>query len=142
METVEPTPVPDSVAWNFWASARVLTGEVFHMNTTLTSESRRPIQLSSAVLKRTPCVPSFSSSGMVGRADADDGAVLGRDIEDRVHREEAAGAGLVLRHDRRLSRNVLAEMTGEEPPQCVVAAAGRIADDEIDGLAGVELLRG
>ena len=36
------------------------------MNTTLTSESSRPIQLSSAVLKRTPCVPSFSSSGMVG----------------------------------------------------------------------------
>ena len=36
------------------------------MNTMLTSESRRPIQLSSAVLKRTPCVPSFSSSAIVG----------------------------------------------------------------------------
>ena len=32
----------------------------------LISESMRPIQLSSAVLKRTPWVPSFSSSGAVG----------------------------------------------------------------------------
>ena len=44
----------------------VFTGEVFHMNTMLMSESVRPIQLSSAVLKRTPWVPSRSSSGMVG----------------------------------------------------------------------------
>ena len=36
------------------------------MNTMLTSESMRPIQFSSAVLKRTPWVPSFSSSAMVG----------------------------------------------------------------------------
>ena len=36
------------------------------MNTMLMSESMRPIQLSSAVLKRTPWEPSFSSSGMVG----------------------------------------------------------------------------
>ena len=36
------------------------------MNTMLTRESTRPIQLSSAVLKRTPCEPSFSSSAMVG----------------------------------------------------------------------------
>ena len=73
------------------------------------------------------------------RADADDGAVLGRDVEDRVHRQEAAGAGLVLRHDRGLSRDVLAEMAGEQPSEGVVAAAGRVADDEVDGLAGVEL---
>src|SRR5262249_57407527 len=75
------------------------------------------------------------------RADADDGAVLGRDVKDRVHRQEAAGAGLVLRHDRGLSGNVLAEMAGEQPPEGVVAAAGRVADDEIDGLSGVELFR-
>jgi hypothetical protein len=57
------------------------------------------------------------------------------------HRQEAAGAGLILRHDRGLSGNVLAEMAGEQPPESVVAAAGRVADDEIDGLAGVELFR-
>src|SRR5262249_26276752 len=75
------------------------------------------------------------------RADADDGAVLGRNVEDRVHRQEAAGTGLVLRHDRGLSRNMLAEMAGEQPPEGVIAAARRVADDEIDGLAGVELFR-
>ena len=36
------------------------------MKTMLMSELIRPSQLSSAVLKRTPCVPSRSSSGMVG----------------------------------------------------------------------------
>ena len=58
--------MPDSVDSIFSASAMVFTGEVFHMNTMLMSESVRPIQLSSAVLKRTPWVPSFSSSGAVG----------------------------------------------------------------------------
>jgi len=47
-------------------SAVFVMGDVFHMNTMLMSESVRPIQLSSAVLKRTPCVPSRSSSGIVG----------------------------------------------------------------------------
>src|SRR5262249_23186425 len=58
-----------------------------------------------------------------------------------VIRQEAAGTGLVLRHDRGLSRNMLAEMAGEQPPEGVIAAARRVADDEIDGLAGVELFR-
>src|SRR5262249_32218175 len=57
------------------------------------------------------------------------------------YRQEAAGAGLVLRHDRGLSRDVLAEMAGEQPSERGVAAAGRVADDEVDGLSGVELFR-
>ena len=40
--------------------------EVCQVKTMLISESMRPIQLSSAVLNRTPWVPSFSSSGAVG----------------------------------------------------------------------------
>jgi len=51
------------------ASANVFTFEVFHMNTILMSESTRPTQLSSAVLKRTPVFPSFSSSAGRGRPD-------------------------------------------------------------------------
>jgi len=35
---------------------------------------------------------------------------------------------------------VLAEMAGNEPSQGVVAAAGRVADDEVDRFAGVKLL--
>src|SRR5262249_61487342 len=41
----------------------------------------------------------------------------------------------------RAFRNMLAEMAGEQPPEGVIAAARRVADDEIDGLAGVELFR-
>ena len=36
------------------------------MKTMLISESMRPSQLNCAALKRTPGVPSFSSSGAVG----------------------------------------------------------------------------
>src|SRR5258708_34815309 len=66
MDTVEPAPVPDSVVSNFCESAKVLTFDVFHMATMLIKESTRPVQLNSAVLKRTPDVPSFSSSARVG----------------------------------------------------------------------------
>ena len=58
--------MPDNLASVLNASATVFTGEVCQVNTMLISESMRPIQLSSAVLKRTPWVPSFSSSGAVG----------------------------------------------------------------------------
>src|SRR5215217_839554 len=66
METVEPAPVPDNVDSNFCASAKVFTLDVCQVNTMLIRESTRPIQLSSEVLKRTPCDPSFSSSAAVG----------------------------------------------------------------------------
>src|SRR4029453_5163104 len=73
--------------------------------------------------------------------DADHGAVLGRDVENRIHGKEAAGAGLVLRDNGGLSRDMLADMPGDEPSQGIVAAARRVADDEIDGLAGGKMLR-
>ena len=91
--------MPDSFDSIFCASAKVFTGEVCQRNTMFTSESTRPIQFNSAVLKRTPCVPSFSSSADGRRADADRGAVLGSDIVHVRQREEAAGARHVLRHD-------------------------------------------
>jgi len=59
-------PVPDSFASILSASSKVFTGEVCQRNTMLISESMRPIQLNSELLKRTPWVPSFSSSGAVG----------------------------------------------------------------------------
>ena len=58
--------MPDSFDSVFSASANVFTGEVCQRNTMFTSESMRPIQLNSALLKRTPCAPTFSSSGAVG----------------------------------------------------------------------------
>ena len=108
----------------------------------LISESIRPIQLNSAVLKRTPWVPSFSSSGAVGAPMPITRAVLGRDVVDVAERQERAGARLVLRHHGRIAGDVLADMAGEQPRIDVVAAGRRIADDELDLLALVELLGG
>ncbi len=51
---------------------------------------------------------------------------------------DAAGAGHVLRHDRGVAWNVLAEMAGDEPRLQVVFAADADADQHIDGLAAVE----
>ena len=69
------------------------------MNTMLISESTRPTQPSSAVLKRTSVVPSTLVERNRRRADRQHGAVLGRTVIDVVDGEEAAGARHVLRHD-------------------------------------------
>ena len=74
------------------------------------------------------------------REGAERGAVLRRRRVDEVRRAQAAGAGHVLRHDRRVARDVLADVAGEMAGVEVVAAADREADREIDGLALVELL--
>ena len=58
--------MPESVTSVFCASATVFTGDFFEIITILISGEMRPIQFSCAVLKRTPWVPSFSSSAMVG----------------------------------------------------------------------------
>ena len=51
----------------------------------------------------------------------------------------AAGARLVLAARCRIARNEAAEMAGDDARIDVVAAADVAADDEIDGLAGVEI---
>ena len=72
----------------------------------------------------------------------DDGAVLGRDLGDEARRPRAAGARHVLRHDVRIARDVAPDVPRHHAPVDVVAAAGRRADQEVDRLAGEEILRG
>src|SRR5262249_40385942 len=79
--------------------------------------------------------------GRNGAAEgAERGAVLGRDRIDVLRGAQAPGAGHVLRHDRRPARDMLADVAGDQPAVEVVAAADAVADDEIDGLAAVEIL--
>ena len=54
----------------------------------------------------------------------------------------AAGARHVLDHDARLAGDVPRQMPRECARIDVVAAAGIAADDEFDGFAGEEILRG
>ena len=67
-------------------------------------------------------------------------AVLGRDLVEIVRGLEAAGARHVLRDQRRLSGNVLAQMARHHAAVEIVAAARGVADGDRDGLAGEEWL--
>src|ERR671921_866117 len=81
---------------------------------------------------------SLSAVAPVG---ADDGAVLRRDVVEPVGEAEAAGALHVLGDDRRIARDVLAEVARDQAAVDVVAAADARADDHLDRLAFVEVGR-
>jgi hypothetical protein len=70
----------------------------------------------------------------------DDRSILGRDGIEEGGRAAAAGAGLVLWHDAGTARNEAVKVAGDQPGVGVIAAADVAADDEIDALAGVEIL--
>lgn len=53
-----------------------------------------------------------------------------------------SGAGHVLHHDRRLTRDALANMPGDQPAVQVIAAAGVGGHDQSNGLAAVEVSDG
>src|SRR5207244_13079937 len=59
---------------------------------------------------------------------------------EMAHRRHAGGAWHVLHDDIRLTRNVPAEMAGDQARVLVVAAAGRIADHDRHCLAAVEAI--
>src|SRR5262249_12900033 len=54
---------------------------------------------------------------------------------------QAAGALHVLHHDRRVARDVLAQVPSDGPRIEVVAAADAVADVEVEGTAFVEVPR-
>ena len=61
MVTLEPAPVPPSVASVVKASAMVFTLDVCQVKVTSTSDETRPTQLNFATSKRSPGVPRISS---------------------------------------------------------------------------------
>ena len=76
-----------------------------------------------------------------GKHRPDRRAVLGRHRIDVRCGAAAAGAGLVLDHDRRLARNEAGQMPRNGAGIDVVTAADVAADDQFDGLAGIEVGR-
>ena len=73
---------------------------------------------------------------------AEDGAVARRRRIEKIGEPEAPGALHVLRHDGRISRNVLADMPRQEPAIKVIAAADAIADLQIDRSCRHRMRRG
>ena len=69
------------------------------------------------------------------------GPVARRGVVEQVCEPQAAGALDVLRHDRRIARNVLAHVAGEHARMGVVAAADGRADADLDRPALVEFRR-
>ena len=69
-------------------------------------------------------------------------AVLGGDAIDILRGLHRAGARHVLHHHGRIAGDVLADVTAEQARIEVVAAAGGEADQDGDGLAAIEVLRG
>src|SRR5262249_18709572 len=72
--------------------------------------------------------------------DAERRSILRRKLVEIIGRLEAARARHVLRDDRRLPGNMLAEMARDQTPVEIVAAACGVADDDGDGPARKELL--
>ncbi len=75
----------------------------------------------------------------VARKGGDRGAVVRRGIGEEVDGAQTAGARHVLHDHVWIAGNVPAEMSGEQPSIDVIAAAGAVADDQLDLLALVEL---
>ena len=70
---------------------------------------------------------------------ADGGAVVRGDRIEMVRGAQAAGPRHVLHHDRGVAGNVAAEISRDQPRAEIVAAAGTIADDHIDGPAAIKI---
>ena len=65
----------------------------------------------------------------VARGHTDHRAVALRDVVEIIHHHHAAGAWHVLGHDRRVSRNVPADVTSEEPHIKIIAGTDAVADE-------------
>ena len=87
----------------------------------------------------TAGLASACSSAAEFNHDPERGAVLGRDLVEIVGGLEAAGARHVLRDQRRLSRNVLAQVARHHAAVEIGGARGA-ADGDRDGLAREERL--
>src|SRR5205085_5983613 len=69
-------------------------------------------------------------------------AVPGCDVVEEVGELQAAGALEVLRHDRRIARDVLAEVACDHAGIEIVGAADAVADVKLNVAALVERRRG
>src|SRR5215813_13876279 len=73
-------------------------------------------------------------NSLTTREGADDGAVLRGHGIKVIGRLQAAGAAHVLRHNRRVAGNMLAQMPRHQSAVRVITAANAVADEERNGL--------
>ena len=75
-----------------------------------------------------------------GVEDGHDRAVFRRRQVEIAHRGQTACTRHVLHDDRRIARNVISDVMGQNPRIVVVSAGGRIADHDGEELALVEIV--
>ena len=89
-----------------------------------------PSQLNPAASKRTDQAPASAAGTMLWLNRPMVGAVLRRDLEEIGGGLHARRARHIGRHNRRIARNVPAEMAGQQAAIEVIGAAGVRTDDE------------
>ena len=138
VSAIEPGPVPASEVSMRLASSSDCTLAVCHYEDVVAGGDAADIgELRRVVLHGGIGERLLERGGF--DHDPERGAVLGRLVEI-VRGLEAAGARHVLRDQRRLSGDVLAQVARHHAAVEIVAAARGVADGDGDGLAGEELL--
>ena len=95
-----------------------------------------PVEL--ARIELNAAAAQNSLEGHAAIDDANDGAVLGGHIVDLVGRDQAAGAGHVLRHNQGLPGDVAPHVAGDQPTPQIIRPADAIADEHGHRLAAIE----
>ena len=128
-------------------SSAFFAGAVCHTQVTCGSCSGVPIQ-PKRPMSNLIALPSGEISlqprldrHVAGR-HADHRAVAPRDIVEVIGHDQAGRARHVAHDDRRIAGNVPGHVIGDQPRRHVVAAAGRGADQDFDGLAAIEVSDG
>ena len=105
----------------------------------LVIHAAEPIELGGIELRLGRAEQRIERSATADRAECR--AVLGRDVVKPVREHEAAGAGHVFGNDRRIAGNETSHVPRQQTRIDVVAAAGAVADGEVDVFALVEVRR-
>ncbi len=137
-----PLPVPPTVSSRVNSCSKLSIPARSHAAQMLTSLATLPIQVNCAGSKR-------ASSGLADQRlerraaidRADHRAVLRRDVVEIVRQREAARALHVGRHEPRIAGNVLAHVACQHARIDVIRAARTEADQHLDRLAAIEILR-
>ena len=133
----EPCAADREVGLQHVVPALHLGGVPGHAQADLVADAADPGVAARVVLRRAAADQRLHRHAAADHADR--GAVLGRDVVEEIREPQAAGAGHVLRHDVGIAGDVLAHVAREHARIEVVVAAGGVADQQLDGLAAVEV---
>ena len=121
-------------------SFQVLTAAVCQPTQTLTSLPTLPSQVNFRPSNFAAALPINGSSGTLRLKCAMVEPSFGADVVKIIRRRQAAGARTVHRQDRRIARNVLADVARDRAAVGVVGIRDRKADDDRQRMGFVEFL--